>query len=54
MKSEKIAAAAAQLLEARKLLLEAGVAPNGRFVREIEELHANLDLFARFIPPQAA
>lgn len=54
MKAEKIAAAAAQLLEAKKLLLEGGVAPNGRFVREIEELQANLDLFARFIPPRAA
>jgi len=54
MKSEKIIFAADRLLEVRQLLLDAGIAPNGRFVREIEELYSNLDLFARLIPPQAA
>ncbi len=54
MKSEKITSAADRLLEVKQLLLDAGIAPNGRFVRQIDELHLNLDLFARLIPKQAA
>lgn len=50
MKSQKIMSAAERLLEVKELLLEAGVAPNGRFVRELDELHKNLDLFARLLP----
>lgn len=53
-KSKKILSAADRLLEAKQLLLEAGVAPNGRFVRELDELHKNLDLFARLIPGGAS
>lgn len=54
MKTKQIMTAAERLLEVRQLLVEAGVAPNGRFVREIDELHKNLDLFARLIPRNAA
>ena len=54
MKPEKIVMAAECIAEAKRLLLEAGVAPNGRFVREMEELHKNLDLFVRLLPRNVA
>jgi hypothetical protein len=50
MDSQKVIEAAERLNEVRQLLLEAGVAPNGRFVSQIEELSLSLDLFARLIP----
>jgi hypothetical protein len=54
MKPEKVIEAAERLNEVKQLLLEAGVAPNGRFVHQIDELHLSLDLFARLIPRQVA
>jgi hypothetical protein len=53
MKQEKIVSAADRLLEVKRALIEAGVAPNGRFVRTVEDLHADLDLFARFVANEA-
>jgi hypothetical protein len=49
MKQDKIATAADRLLEVKRALIEAGIAPNGRFVRVVEDLHADLDLFARIV-----
>lgn len=54
MKQEKIVSAADHLLKVKCALIEAGVAPNGRFVRAVEDLHADLDLFARFVTAEGA
>ncbi len=54
MKSKKITTAADRLQEAKEILLEAGVAPNGRFIREIDDLYTSLDLFARLVGRPAA
>jgi hypothetical protein len=54
MNPKRITSAADRLLEVERALLEAGVAPNGRFVRAGQDLNDDLDLFARCVTTRAA